>query len=382
MPNASRPSSRFVPVNAPLLSERSKELVRQCLDTGWLSSAGPFVEQFEREFAAYVGVKHGVAVCNGTAALHVALWAAGVREGDEVIVPAFTMIGSIFAIIHAGAHPIFVDAEPDGFNLDVAQLERLVTPRTRAIMPVHLFGHPCDMAAVRAFAQAHDLKVIEDAAEAHGATFEGRRAGGLGHVGCFSFYANKILTTGEGGMLVTDDAELAARAKAFRDLCHSPERRFIHTEVGYNYRITNIQAAIGVGELGSIDSYLAKKRHMAAAYAAGLSAVPGLTLPSTKPNVENVFWMYAVLVDEARFGMSKDAFRAALKARGIDTRDMFYPPSEQPALTKRYGELGPFPNTDRLARTGCYLPSGLALTDDELAYVVAQVRDLTQAARP
>jgi perosamine synthetase len=382
MPSASKPSSRFVPVNAPLLSERSKELVRQCLDTGWLSSAGPFVEQFEREFAAYVGVKHGVAVCNGTAALHVALWAAGVREGDEVIVPAFTMIGSIFAIIHAGARPIFVDAEPDGFNLDVTQLERLVTPRTRAIMPVHLFGHPCDMAAVRAFAAAHDLKVVEDAAEAHGATFEGRRAGGLGHVGCFSFYANKILTTGEGGMLVTDDAELAARAKAFRDLCHSPERRFIHTEVGYNYRITNIQAAIGIGELGSIDSYLAKKRHMAASYAAGLAEVEGLTLPSTKPNVENVFWMYAVLVDEARFGMSKDAFRAALKARGIDTRDMFYAPSEQPALTKRYGELGPFPNTDRIARTGCYLPSGLALTDDELAYVIAQVRDLAEATWP
>lgn len=382
MPSASKPSFRNVPVNAPLLSERSKELVRECLETGWLSSAGPFVERFEREFSAYVGVKHGVAVCNGTAALHTALWAAGVREGDEVIVPAFTMIGSIFAIIHAGARPVFVDAEPDGFNLDVSQLEQLVTARTRAIMPVHLFGHPCDMRSVRAFAEAHRLAVIEDAAEAHGATFEGKRAGGLGTVGCFSFYANKIITTGEGGILVTDDSEIASRAKAFRDLCHSAERRFIHTDVGYNYRITNIQAALGLGELASIDTYIAKKRHMAATYAAGLSDLPGLILPSTQANVGNVYWMYAVRVDEARFGMSKDACRAALKARGIDTRDMFYSPSEQPALTKRYGALGPFPRTDALARTGFYLPSGLALDDDDMAYVVAQVRELAQGERP
>jgi perosamine synthetase len=364
-----------------MLSERAKELVRQCLDTGWLSSAGPFVEQFEREFAAYVGVKHGVAVCNGTAALHTALWASGVREGDEVIVPAFTMIGSIFAIIHAGARPIFVDAEADGFNLDVSQLERVVTARTRAIMPVHLFGHPCDMASVRAFADAHRLAIVEDAAEAHGATLDGKRAGALGHVGCFSFYANKIITTGEGGILVTDDADVAAKAKAFRDLCHSPERRFIHTEVGYNYRITNIQAALGLGELANIDTYLEKKRHMAATYEKGLADVQGLTLPHTKPSVENVYWMYTVLIDEARFGMSKDAFRSALKARGIDTRDVFYSPSEQPALTKRYGTLGPFPNTDKLARTGCYLPSGLALSDEDMDYVVAQVREIARTAR-
>jgi perosamine synthetase len=375
-------SSRFVPVNAPLLAERSKALVQECLDTGWLSSAGPFVAQFEREFAAYCGVKHGVAVCNGTAALHTALWASGVREGDDVIVPAFTMMGSIFAIMHAGARPVFVDTEPDGFNLDVAALEAALTPRTRAIMPVHLFGHPCDMDAVRAFAKQHDLVIVEDAAEAHGATYKGQRAGGLGDVGCFSFYANKILTTGEGGILVTDDAGVAERARAFRDLCHSAEKRFIHTELGYNYRITNIQAAIGLGELSAIDGYLAKKRHMAETYRNGLADVPGLVLPRTHPDVENVFWMYAVRLDEARFGMSKDAFRAALKARGIDTRDMFYSPSDQPVLTKRYGTLGPFPRTEEIARTGCYLPSGLALTDDDMAYVIAQVRDVAaQASR-
>jgi perosamine synthetase len=353
----------------------------QCLETGWLSSAGPFVAQFEREFAAYVGVAHGVAVCNGTAALHTALWASGVREGDEVIVPAFTMIGSIFSIIHCGAKPVFVDAEPDGFNLDASQLERLVSARTRAIMPVHLFGHPCAMDRVREFATAHRLAVVEDAAEAHGATFRGKRAGSLGDVGCFSFYANKIITTGEGGMLVTDDAQIAERARAFRDLCHSPEKRFIHTEVGYNYRITNMQAAIGLGELGSIDSYLAKKRHMAARYAAGLSHLVGLNLPATRDDVENVYWMYAVRVDEDRIGMSKDALRARLKERGVDTRDMFYSPSDQPALVARYGPLGPFPNTDRLAQTGFYLPSGLALTDAEIDYVIAQVCEIVEPQR-
>lgn len=382
MQNASKASGRTVPVNAPLLSARAKQLVMECLDGGWLSSAGPFVDQFERAFAAYVGVEHGVAVCNGTAALHCALLAAGVREGDEVIVPAFTMIASIFSILHCGARPIFVDCEADGFNLDPSLLEGLVTPRTRAIMPVHLFGHPCAMDRVRAFASAHGLCVIEDAAEAHGATFEGERAGSLGDVGCFSFYANKIITTGEGGMLVTSNPELAARARAFRDLCHSPERRFIHTEVGYNYRITNVQAAIGLGELSCIDDYLARKRRMAARYERGLSDVAGLALPGTKAGVENVYWMYAILVDQARFGISKGEFRTRLKARGIDTRDLFYSPADQPALTQRFGRLGPFPNTERFAASGCYLPSGLALTDDDIDYVIEQVRSVAREATP
>jgi perosamine synthetase len=380
MQNASKASVRTVPVNAPLLSAKAKQLVTECLDTGWLSSAGPFVEQFERAFAAYVGAQHGIAVCNGTAALHCALLAAGVGEGDDVIVPAFTMIASIFSIVHCGARPVFVDCEVDGFNLDPNLLEGLVTPRTRAIMPVHLFGHPCAMDRVRSFAAAHGLIVIEDAAQSHGATFDGKRTGSLGDAGCFSFYANKIITTGEGGMVVTSNAELAARARAFRDLCHSPERRFIHTEVGYNYRITNVQAAIGVGELSCIDEYLVRKRNMAARYLRGLADVAGLELPRTKPGVENVYWMYAILIDPARFGISKDEFRTRLKARGIDTRDLFYAPNDQPALTQRFGRLGPFPNTERVAASGCYLPSGLALTDDDIEYVIEQVRAIAQEA--
>ncbi len=378
MPNASRDSARFVPVNAPLLSDKSKQLVMEALDTGWLSSAGPFVERFEREFAEYVGVKYGIAVANGTAALHCALWACGIGEGDEVIVPAFTMIASIFSVIHCGAKPVFVDCAPGSFNLDVTQLERVVTPRTRAIMPVHLFGHPCDMDGVRAFATARKLMVVEDAAQAHGATLHGKRAGSLGDVGCFSFYANKIITTGEGGMIVTSDPGIASRARSFRDLCHSPERRFVHTHVGFNYRMTNIQAGIGLGELGSIDQYLERKRSMAARYQQGLGDLAGLTLPSTRREVENVYWMYAILVDPQSFGMTKDDLRKALKSRGVDTRDMFYSPSQQPALTERYGELGPFPNTDRIAATGLYLPSGLALTEDDIDYVITQVRELAE----
>lgn len=381
MPSASKSSARFVPVNAPLLSERAKQLVGECLSSGWLSSAGPFVEQFEREFASYVGTSHGVAVSSGTAALHCALWAAGIGPGDEVIVPAFTMIASIFSVIHCGARPVFVDCERDAFNLDASLLEGLLTERTRAIMPVHLFGHPCAMDEVRAFARRHGLVIIEDAAQAHGATYKGKRAGGLGDVGCFSFYANKIITTGEGGMLVTSDPAIAARARAFRDLCHAAERRFVHTHVGYNYRMTNIQAALGVGELGCIDDYLARKRAMAARYEQGLGDLPGLTLPATKPEVENVFWMYAVLVDDAQFGIGKDELRTRLKGRGIDTRDMFYSPAQQPALVKLLGELGHFPNTDRIAARGLYLPSGLALSDEDIDYVIAQVREVASEAR-
>jgi perosamine synthetase len=379
MPSDSKTSPDFIPVNAPVVSQEAKRFVADCMESGWLSSAGPFVARFEREFASYVGTKHGVAVCNGTAALHCALAAAGVGSGDEVIVPAFTMIATVFAVLYTGARPVFVDCEADTFGIDPAQIEARLTPHTRAILPVHLFGHACDMDAVAAVASRHRLRIIEDAAEAHGGRYRGRSCGTLGDASCFSFYANKIITTGEGGMVLTDDDGLADRARRLRDLCHSPGKRFVHDAVGFNYRMTSLQAAVGCGELIHIEQYLARKQAMAARYTAGLSDVPGLRLPVTRPDVRNVFWMYTVLVDEAGFGMSKDAFRASLRERGIDTRDVFYSPSDQPALVDRLGPLGPFPVADQVARTGCYLPSGLALTDGEIDRVIETIRALRRA---
>jgi perosamine synthetase len=363
-------------VNAPVVSAEARRFVDECMRTGWLSSAGAFVERFKHAFAGRMGVRHGVAVANATAALHCALAALDLGPGDEVIVPAFTMMATIFAVLYTGATPVFVDCEIETFNLDPALLEGVVTARTRAIVAVHLFGHPCDMDAVNAVARRHGLAVVEDAAEAHGATYHGRSCGALGDVACFSFYANKIVTTGEGGMVLTSDKGLARRVRKLRDPCHSDERRFIHDDIGFNYRMTNVQAAIGCGELENLDHYVARKQAMAARYEAGLRALRGVRTPRTLPHVRNVFWMYAILVDEAQYGRSKDELRALLREDGIDTRDLFYPPGEQPVLRRRGLVRGPFPRAELAARSGCYLPSGLAITDAEIDHVVEALHRL------
>lgn len=363
-----------IPVNQPLLSEQAKKNVMQAIETGWISSAGAFVDEFERKFAAYIGRKHGIAVSNGTTALHAALLALGVGPGDEVLVPAFTMIASIFAIMYTGAKPVFVDCDRETFTMRVEDLEGKITARTKAIMPVPIYGHSCEMDEILSLAAQHNLRVIEDAAEAHGGEYKGRKCGSMGDVACFSFYANKIITTGEGGMILTDDDALAHRVRKFKDLYHSDAKRFIHEDLGYNYRMTNLQAAIGAAEIEHIDEYIARKQHMAETYARLLADVPGLRLPITRSYVKNVYWMYAVLVDEKVFGMSKDALRAALKERGVDTRDFFYAPTDQPAIMNRFPDVGRFPNTEYIAANGFYLPSGLALTDEQMCYVCDQVR--------
>ena len=311
----------MIPVNAPLITEEAKKLVMQALDEGWISSAGPYLTQFETEFAKYLVVKHAIAVNTGTAALHVALLTLGIGEGDEVIVPAFTMAASWMAIMYTGATPIFVDVDPDTYTLDPALIEAKITSHTKAIMPVHIYGHPADMDPILALAKKHHLFVIEDAAEAHGATYRGEKVGGIGHVNAFSFYANKIVTTGEGGMVTTDDDKLADLARRYRDLCHSPAKRFIHDRLGYNYRLTSLQAALGLGELREIDKFLAQKSHMAKLYQQGLEGVKGLTLPVTRDWATNVYWMYAVVVDPKILGFPKDELREKLLKKGVDTRD-------------------------------------------------------------
>ena len=369
-----------VPVNAPLISEEAKNNVAEAMNTGWISSAGKFVDEFERSFAGYLGIKHGIAVSNGTAALHVALLALNVGPDDEVIVPAFTMMSTILAVLYTGAKPVFVDCELETYNIDVTKIEEKITSKTKVLLPVHIYGHACEMDEILTIAKKHNLRVIEDAAEAHGGEYKGKKCGTMSDISCFSFYGNKIITSGEGGMVLTNDDALAHTCRKIKDLYHSDAKRFIHEHVGYNYRLTNVQAAIGAGEVKHVDEYIAKKQWMADFYGARLKDVPGLRLPITKSYVKNVYWMYGVLVDPTKFGMTKDELRAKLKEKGIDTRDFFYSPNVQPVLLEKFGDMGAFPNTDYIANNGLYLPSGLALTEAEADYVCATVQQIQAGA--
>ncbi|MCX6785217.1 MAG: DegT/DnrJ/EryC1/StrS family aminotransferase [Candidatus Komeilibacteria bacterium] len=364
----------FVPVNEPLLSKEAKANVTQALETGWISSSGSFVKQFEDDFAKRFGVKYAVTVANGTAALHVGLLALGIGVGDEVIVPAFTMAASWMAVMYTGAKPVFVDSERETYNIDVNKIEQKITPKTKAIMPVHIYGQPCAMEQILALAKKHNLFVIEDAAEAHGATYRGQLAGTFGDLGCFSFYANKIITTGEGGMIITNNQDLADKARKFKDLHHS-EKRFIHDGLGYNYRMTNLQAAVGCGELLHLEEYIEKKVWMANLYNQLLSDTAGIVTPKTIAATTNVYWMYAIVIDAKVFGLNRDELRIKLKEVGVDTRDFFYSPSDQPVLKDIVvGEE--FPETTYLAERGLYLPSGLAITEEQITYVCDQIKQL------
>jgi perosamine synthetase len=368
----------FVPVNEPVLSDDSKKFVNQCLDTGWISSSGNFVKEFEEKFASYVGVKYGVAVTSGTAALHVALLSLGIGKGDEVIVPSFTMGATWLAVLYTGAEPVFVDCEPETFNIDPKQIEKKITRKTKVIIPVHIYGHSADMNPILRIAKRHKIPVLEDAAEACGGEYKRKKCGSFGLINAFSFYANKIVTTGEGGMVVTNDESLAAKARQFRDLHHSVEKRFIHNGIGFNYRMTNLQGALGVGELMHIEEYLLKKKYMASLYGLLLGDIPGITLPKTKSYVKNVYWMYGILVDEEKFGMSRDRLREELLSRGIETRDFFYSPTVQPVLKKYLKKGENFPNTNLIENSGLYIPSGLALTDLQMEKVAASIKNIYQ----
>lgn len=361
-----------IPVNEPVISKEAKANVMSALESGWISSSGPYVAEFENAFAKYIGRKYGIAVSNGTTALHTALLSLGIGSGDEVIVPAFTMGASWLSVLHAGAVPVFVDCEMETWNIDPEKIEMKITGKTKAIMPVDIYGHPCDMDKITAIAKKYNLLIIEDSAEAHGATYKGKKCGNFGDIGCFSFYANKIITTGEGGMLLTDDEQTAREARKYRDLYHSESKRFIHEKIGYNYRLTNIQASIGLGELSHIDEYIEKKRTMAKLYDAGISDIEGLSTVKNNPNAENVYWMYGIVVDEKKFGMSRNELRKTLAENGVETRDFFYPPEDQPVLKNIIG-AEKFPNAKYLGEHGLYLPSGLALTNEQIEYVIKTI---------
>jgi len=373
----------FLPVCSPSLDGNEERYLLDALHSGWISSAGEYVRRFEEGFAAWCGVRFGIGTTSGTTALHLALRALGVGPGDEVVLPDFTMAASLFAVLYVGATPVFVDVEPDTWNLDPAQLDGAITPRTRAVMPVHIYGHPCDMDPILSAAGRHGVAVVEDAAEAHGAEYRGRRCGSFGVVNAFSFFANKILTTGEGGMVVTDDESLAERCRYFRNLCFplTGGRDYVHDDLGYNYRLTNLQAAVGVAQLERADALVERRRAVALRYSERLRGVPGLQLPVERPGVRNVFWMYGIVVDEAAYGMGRDALAEALRREGIDSRPFFSPLHRQKVLGRCGVTVGgEFPVTERIAAGGLYLPTGPVITGKQIDRVADAVLRLGRCA--
>ena len=366
------PGREVIPVCAPTLEGNEKRYVLECMETNWISSRGRFVDEFEEGFAAYCGVKHGVTTNSGTTALHLALAAAGIGEGDEVIIPSFTMISTANAINYLGARPVPVDVEPVTWNIDPDLIEAAVTPRTRAIMPIHTYGHPAEMDAIRELAERRGLMIVEDAAEAHGAEYRGRKVGSFGKVAAFSFYANKIVTTGEGGIVVTDDDELAARLRTMRNYGFTQERHFWHKVVGFSYRLTNLQAAIGLGQLERVEELVAARIAHARRYNALLEGVEGIATPREAPGVRSVYWMYGILVGDS-FGLSRDRLRQVLADHGIETRSFFIPIHLQPIYAHLYSES--FPVSEDLGSRGFYLPSSSGLSDDGIDFICQVIRE-------
>ncbi|MEI8078278.1 MAG: DegT/DnrJ/EryC1/StrS family aminotransferase [bacterium] len=360
-----------LPVCEPLLAGNELKYVTDAVSTGWISSSGKYVKAFEDAFAGYCGVKHGIGVCNGTVALHLALTALGLGKGDEVIIPDFTMIASAFAVCYTGATPVFADADATTWNLAPAAVAAKITPRTKAIMAVHIFGNPCDMSALQALADRHGLVLMEDAAEAHGALFHGKRTGALSKIAAFSFFANKNLTTGEGGMVVCDDDALAAACRYHKNLCFPPDapRTYLHAQIGFNYRLSNLHAAIGLAQTEKAEYYRALRVRHGRLYRERLSRIPGLRLQQDQSGGENVFWMNCVAVT-AEYGRSRDDLVARLKADGIETRLLFNGMHRQRALLA-YGAdgAGDYPVSDFLADHGLYLPSGSGLAEADIERV-------------
>lgn len=364
-----------IPVYAPLVGRSEAVRVRRVVESGWISSLGPAVREFEARVAEFVGVPHAVATMNGTAAIHLALASIGVGPGDEVIVPDLTFVATANAVRHAGAVPVLCDVSESTWQIDPADAARRRTARTRAVVAVHLYGTPADLDALGEALPG--VEVVEDAAEAFGARYKGRPVGAWGRAGAFSFYGNKIVTTGEGGMVTTADDHIAARARHLRDHAMDPARRYWHTEVGYNYRMTALQAAVGLGQLDRIDEILARKRAIADRYRERLADVPALALHAEAPACDGVFWMYSVIFAD---GAARDRVAAALAARGIETRPFFHPISSLPPYREAGGP--PRPVAASLAARGLNLPSGPGLEDREIDEVCGIVRKALGADRP
>lgn len=370
-------TSKKIPVSKPNIGKKEKNNVLEALQKSEISGThGSFIKQFEEGFAAYVECKYGVAVSNGTSALHLALVSMGIGKGDEVLVSTFTNMAPCFAIIYCDATPIPIDIEPDTWNMNPALLEKKITPKTKAILVVHIYGHPADMDPILEVAKKHNLKVIEDAAEAHGAEYNGRKVGSLGDVACWSFYANKILTTGEGGMITTNNAELAEKARSLRSFAYGRENRFMHEDIGFNYRLTNLQAALGCAQLERIEETVAKKRQIAAWYLEALQGVSDLGLPVEKPYAKNVYWMFHVILSGKWKGRRNEVMKKLLE-QGIETREAFIPHNMQKVIIERgLAKVGDCPVANAVGENGLYLPSGINLSRDEVNYVVHVLKSI------
>jgi len=371
----------MIPINEISFTGNETRYLKECVDTGWISSEGPFVRRFEEEFSAFIGVKQGIAVCNGTAALETALFSLGIGAGDEVIMPSFTIISCAIACIRLGAKPVLVDIEPENCTMDVDQIAGKITPKTKAIMPVHIYGHPVNMDVILDLAEKYKLKVLGDFAEAQGAEYYSEKKGGkwlpcgsMSDVAATSFYANKIITAGEGGMVVTDNPEYAGKAKAYRNLCFGIDERFSHEELGYNFRMTNLQAAIGVARLEQADKFIKIKRKLAEHYKSRLAEIKQIRFLTEKSYAKSVYWVYAVEL-KPEYGIEAKELANRLKKLEVETRPFFKGMHAQPAFIKSgLFEGEKYPNTDFAYKYGFYLPSGLDLTEAQIDKVSAALK--------
>lgn len=359
-------------VAAPDLSGNESAYVNECLRSTWISSNGPFIGKFEASIANYTNTRHAIATCNGTVALHLALTGLGVGPGDEVIVPSLTFVATANAVVYCGATPVFADSERDTWCLSVPSVARLLSPRTRAVIPVHLYGHPCDMGPLLDLAQRKGLWVIEDCAEALGATYEGRPIGSFGTASTFSFYGNKLITTGEGGMVVAQDDQLAERLRLLRGQGMDPQRRYWHPIVGFNYRMTNVAAALGLAQMERIDRLLYDRKQVAAWYNERLGDLSSLRLPMEAVAASSAFWMYSVLASNNAW---RDSLMADLAKKGIETRPFFYPVHEFPMYRDCRNDNN-CPIARELSYRGLSLPTSSYLKEQDIDVITREVRDL------
>ena len=354
----------MIPISKPWLKGNELKYVTEAVESNWVSSIGKYVPLFEEKFSGFIGAKHGLATVNGTAALHLSLEALGIGEGDEVIVPDMTFIAPVNSIIYAGAKPVFADISKENWNIDPDSIRKKITEKTKAIMPVHLYGAPCKMDEVMEIADENDLKVIEDCAESHGAEFKGKKLGVFGDCGVYSFYGNKIMTCGEGGLIVSNNSELIEKMDLLRDHAMDPKKRYWHDFVGYNYRMTNMQAGIGLAQTEKIDFLIENRKKIAEKYNSFLKDVEGLTMQKELAGAKNVCWLYSVIIEKS-FGPSRDEISKLLAEKGIDSRPFFYPCHIMPP----YKTNGDFPVADEISSKGINLPTFIGMTDDEIKFI-------------
>ena len=368
---------KLIPVNEPLLDGNEKKYLLECIDSGWISSEGPFVHEFEEKFAKYIGRKHAISVTNGTAAIDASIEALGITHGDEVIMPAFTIISCVNQIIRNGAVPVLIDSDPDTWNMNVKDIENKITKKTKAILVVHIYGLPVDIDPILDIAKKYNLSILEDAAEVHGQTYKQKLCGNFGDISTFSFYPNKHITTGEGGMILTDDDRLAEKCRSLRNLCFQENNRFVHESLGWNLRLTNIQAALGLAQLERIEEFILKKRKIGQSYTELLKDINLYQLPVSKTEFSsNIYWVFGIVLKDNKKFNAKSAMRY-LQQKGIGTRPFFCPMNMQPVLlNKGLFKDEKYPNAENLYENGFYVPSGMALKKQQIEDVASALIEM------